>query len=350
MPEQRERAVRRGARARTDGRVRRSPLARVLPFAIAAAFGATVGVVILAVWLFVRGDEEADRGPAAAPRAASIEELRAFASEARHPVYWAGPQPRFTYELSETRDGRVYIHYVPRGAEVGDDRPDYLAVGTYPQEEAFETLQETARAQGVTTIELAGGGLAFQDANRPTSVYLAYPGSNYQVEVYAPDPAAARAIVESGQIKPLGAPTPTPTASKAASVNDLERLAADLGHAVYWAGPERDTTYELTRTSDGSVYVRYLPPEVGVGVRRPYYLTIATYPQEDALAVLARTAAENDVETIEVPNGGRAFVEEENRTSVWLAFPAEDVQIEVYDPSPERALELVTSGRIAPIR
>ena len=40
-------------------------------------------------------------------------------------------------------------------------------------------------------LDIPGGGVAFQYKNRPTSVYLAYPGSDYQVEVY--DPHAGRA-------------------------------------------------------------------------------------------------------------------------------------------------------------
>src|SRR5215212_7361318 len=46
---------------------------------------------------------------------------------------------------------------------------------------------------------------------------------------------------------------------KTASKQQLVALSSKLGHPVYWAGPESATTYELTQTSGGSVYVRYLP-------------------------------------------------------------------------------------------
>jgi DNA primase len=42
---------------------------------------------------------------------------------------------------------------------------------------------------------------------------------------------------------------------------ELRQLAADLVHAMYWAGPNETDTYELTRTRDGRVYLRYLQPK-----------------------------------------------------------------------------------------
>lgn len=316
------------------------------------------GVVALAIvgglvaWLLLRGggDESAgttvDREGAAT---VSAQDLNGFATTAEHPVYWAGPQPQFTYELTRTDDGRVYVRYLPAGANAGDPNPNYLTVGTYPQPDAFETLQETAEAQGVETFEVPGGGLAFQDKNRATSVYLAHPDSNYQIEVYAPSPETARALAESGQIKPLGTP-PTPARAEAISVEELRRLPATLGHPIYWAGEEPDTTYELTRTSDGSVYIRYLPAGADVGVRRPDYLTVGTYPLENALETLREAADAKRVETVELEGGGVAFVDRETPTSVYLAFPDEDVQVEVYEPDAARARELAISGQIASVR
>src|SRR5687768_346552 len=110
------------------------------------------------------------------------------------------------YELTHTRDGRVYIRYLPAGVEAGDPRPNFLTVGTYPQEDAFAELQKTAKARGVSTIELQRGGRAFADASRPASVYLAYPHSDYQVEVYAPIRDTARTLVAAGRITAIGRP------------------------------------------------------------------------------------------------------------------------------------------------
>jgi hypothetical protein len=316
---------------------------------IAAAIVLAV-VLAIVLWLLLRGGEKPDRarrGPAAA---ASIQRLSAFAGAVGHPVYWAGPQPRFTYELSRTKDGRVYIRYLPPGVKLGNRNPNYLTVGTYPQRDALATLRVAAKKQGARTIHLAGGGLAFQYKGRAKSVYLAYPASDYEIEVFDPSPTRALHLVVSGQVKPLGAPPQTRAGSEAASVKQLKALARALGHPIYWAGARPGDTYELTRTRDGSVYIRYLPRGARVGDRRPAYLTIATYPQKGALEILKATAAKNQVATMKLANGGLALVDVKHPTSVYVAYPAVDLQVEVYDPAPGRARQLVISGKIAPVR
>jgi hypothetical protein len=316
-----------------------------------AAAAVLAVLIALVVWLLVRGGGDETSKPGRAPAtAASIQRLNAFASTVGHPIYWVGSQPSFTYELSRTKDGRVYIRYLPAGVKLGNPNPNYLTVGTYPQPNAFATLKATAKKQGMRTLHLARGGLAFQYKNRPTSVYLAYPGSDFQIEVFDPSASRALQLVASGQVKPVGAPPRTPAGSKAASVQQLKSLAVELGHPIYWAGTKPSFTYELTRTNDGSVYVRYLPQGVAVGARQPTYLTIGTYPQKGALAILKSTAAKNGVPTISVTGGGLAFVDKKHPTSVYVAYPDIDVQVEVYDPASGRARQLVTSGQIAPVR
>jgi hypothetical protein len=182
---------------RPPPRVSARALAVVVVIAIAAA-------AAIAVWLLARGDDEATQSrQRARPAAASIQRLEALARSVGHPIYWAGPQPPFTYELSRTKNGGVYIRYLPPGAELGNANPDYLTVGTYPQANALATLRATAREQGARTIRLAGSGLAFQHKTHPTSAYLAYPGVDVQIEVYDPIPGRARQLVVSGRIVPV---------------------------------------------------------------------------------------------------------------------------------------------------
>src|SRR5206468_9970948 len=138
---------------------------------------ALAAVLAVVLWLALRGGgtQRTTPVPRAPSSAASIERLNAFGSSVGHPVYWAGEQPSYTYELSRTKDGRVYIRYLPPGVKPGTPSPNYLTIGTYPQRNAFATLRASAKSQGIGTLHLAGGGLAFQYKKRPTSVYLAYP-------------------------------------------------------------------------------------------------------------------------------------------------------------------------------
>lgn len=112
---------------------------------------------------------------------------------------------------------------------------------------------------------------------------------------------------------------------QAVSIEELQEEAGSRQVPVYWAGPQAGTTYELTETSDGSVYVRYLPEDAEIGDPSPDFLTVATYPLENGYARVLAAAEEKGAET-------------------------EPYQVEVYDPSPDRALELVTSGAIQPVR
>src|SRR5579859_899126 len=194
---------------------------------------------------------KATRAPAAG---VSVRQLNSLSASVGHPIYWAGAQASNTYELSRTKDGRVYIRYLPAGAKLGDPKPKYLAVGTYPQANAFAVLKATAKKQGVPTISLRGGGLAFTDKTHPTSVYLAYPGSSYQIEVYSPSAARARQLVLSGRVVPVGIATAGHSAAQAASLPQLKSLAARLGHQIYWAGSKANNTYEVTETTDGRIY------------------------------------------------------------------------------------------------
>jgi hypothetical protein len=190
-----------GTTAPGSARRRSAPSVRALVIAGAVAIAV---VAALAVWLVVRGGgEEAQPTRRARATAASIQELHTLARSVGHPVYWAGRQPQFRYELTRTRNGGVYIRYLPPGAELGSPNADYLTVGTYPQRDALATLRATARKQDSRTIRLAGAGVAFQHKTHPSSVYLAYPGSDVQIEVYDPIPGRARLLVLSGRITPV---------------------------------------------------------------------------------------------------------------------------------------------------
>ncbi len=304
--------------------------------AVLAAVGAA------AAWLLIgQGDDEDESGPASA--GVSLAKLKTIAATVPHPVYWAGPRPGMKYELTRTQDGRIYIRYLPRGTKVGSSRGDFLTVGTYPQEKAFATLKATAREQQVRTVRLGGGGLAFRDRNRPTSVYAAYPSSDYQIEVFQPSGKGALGLVREGKLVPLVAPK-----SQTASLQQLNALAATLRHPLYWVGPQPKTTYELTRTKDGGAYIRYLPPDVEAG-SNDTYLTVGTYPQRNAFANVKARAAKLQVTTIRLPGGGLAYIDKNHPTSAYLAYPDGKVQVEVYSPDAAQTERLVTGGAIKPV-
>lgn len=323
---------------------------------LALLIGVAVVLVaaIVAVVLLVGGgdgddDGEARRAPAAAATAA---ELAALPDEVGHAVFWAGPRPGTTHELTRTANGRIYLRYLPSGVPVGTDQADHLTIGSYPQDNALATLAATARAQGVATVPLRDGGRAFQDARRPTSAYAAFPGADVQVEVFDATPGAALRVITSGELARLGAVASEVAGTVRPRIVDeagLRAFAATHDSPIWWAGPRPDARYELTSTADGRVYVRYLAAGVEVGSNDPSFLTVGTYPQQDALAVLEQTARRRGDGTFAVAGGGVGTVVEGSPDSVYVAFPGSDVQIELFDPD-GGARALAAGGRLVAIR
>jgi hypothetical protein len=177
--------------------------------------GAVIVVAAVAaflVWFFAIRDSD-DKGNGGrngsaqttlGPIAASESEIADLAKENDQEIFWAGDQPGTTdTELTQTADGNVYVRYLTGGAPIGTPKPSYLTVGTYPFPDAFHALEVIARRPGAVTKNVDDGGLAVTNRNSPTSVYLAYPGEEFQVEVYDPDPKNALDLVTSGDIQPV---------------------------------------------------------------------------------------------------------------------------------------------------
>ena len=133
------------------------------------------------------------------------------------------------------------------------------------------------------------------------------------------------------------------------SLQELRALRDSSGHKVYWAGQRQGEQYELTQTPNGNIFIRYLPSDSDVGAPRPVYLTVGTYPFKRAYQTLQRLSRRQNAVTAELPNGGIVVAKDAGSQNVYFAYPDEDLQMEVFDPRPGRALRLVTSGRIKPI-
>jgi hypothetical protein len=305
------------------------------------------------VWLLVRGNDNSTGTFRTSAQPVSAQELAELPATVGHPVYWAGPTRDFTYELTRTSDGRIYIRYLPAGVSIGSNQPKYLTVGTYPLMNALAAVRGIAKRLHVTPMKLSGGGAAVQDTKHPTSVYFAYPGSDYQIEVFDPSPARALQLVVSGKIIPIestkGPTQPTSGRPKATTVQQLRALESSVGHPVYWVGPQAGTTYELTETSDGRIYVRYLPSGTQAGDPEPH-TTVGTYPFRNPVAAVKAIAKETGRRTFSITGGGLAAVDGAHPTSVYVAFPRSNYQIEVFDPSAARARRLVSSGLVVAVR
>lgn len=140
-------------------------------------------------------------GRSVGPVAVSPSGLATLAKTLKVPIYWAGPKPGFTYELTVTQSGKEYVRYLPAGVKVGDPRANFLIVATYPFPKGYKALMGVAKGR---EQPVPGGGIAFVDPTYPKSVHMAFRGAPYQIEVYDPHPQQSRQVALSGTVKSAG--------------------------------------------------------------------------------------------------------------------------------------------------
>lgn len=128
--------------------------------------------------------------------------------------------------------------------------------------------------------------------------------------------------------------------------SELAAKSTALGAPIYWAGPVEGNTYEFIRTAQGFLYVRYLPPGALPGTRGGAFRIVATYPLARAFSVLKERA---DGKIVSGPDGSIIVVKANDPKEVVLAFPNVDYEVEIYDPSPGKALAVAQSGMIRPV-
>jgi hypothetical protein len=165
---------------------------------------ATAIAVLLVLWLLIDDNDPAEPSEPVAGGAhiVSVDELREIAGTGTDPIYWAGPPAGSELELSRPEATRTYVRYLVGEAEAGDPRP-FLTVGSYRIANAAATLRHQGHRPGGVMATAPGDGTVYFERESPKSVYLAYPGDDVEIEVYAPNFQQALDLVTSGRIVPV---------------------------------------------------------------------------------------------------------------------------------------------------
>jgi hypothetical protein len=153
----------------------------------------------------VPGSPEQPTTSTSGPEAVTPRLLAVRATEARQPIYWAGrPEGGRKLELTRTQNGWYLVRYLPPGVLVGDKTPQ-LTVSTYPVQDAFAAVARLAEEPGAETLDTTGGVLAVANPSKfPNSVFMAFPGTAYQIEIFAPTLDEAEQVATSGDVSPVG--------------------------------------------------------------------------------------------------------------------------------------------------
>ena len=257
--------------------------------------GAVLGAALLA------GCGSSDSTTDSGAVSATPTTLKTLAQSLGQPIYWVGPRAHVTYERTTLASGRILVRYLPDGTKVGTSEP-FLSVGTYTLPNAYAATQRAASKPGAVRIKVSTSAIAFSTKAHPLNVWLTYPGSRYQIEVFDPTPGKARQLVEAGDVARVPG-SPRENRPVVVSPKSLTRVATAGQRPIYWAGPLPNMTYELTKTSQGGSLVRYLPPGVAIGAQTPQ-LTVGTYPFAQPLAAIRRLSLAKGATLISSPAAG----------------------------------------------
>jgi len=132
------------------------------------------------------------------------------------------------------------------------------------------------------------------------------------------------------------------------SADDLDGIPDEVGHSVYWAGERPDAEIEFSDDESGNVHLRYLTGGAEAGTA-DQFLNVGSYPFDGAFKATKALASQLPRKPVPV-EGGVGFYDPKNPFSVIMAFPDEpNLQIEVYHPEKNAALDVVRSGDIVPL-
>jgi hypothetical protein len=134
------------------------------------------------------------------------------------------------------------------------------------------------------------------------------------------------------------------------TTTQLSEFASRAKTPIYWLGVRGNSKYELTQTSSGRVYVRYLRPGIPAGDKRANFIAVATYPEDGGVAAVSK-AAENrkGARLGRTADGATLLIDPSSPDNAHLAYPGADLQIEVYSPVSGQALRLASRGDVRPV-
>ena len=155
-------------------------------------------VVVLAGlvgWGLIRNSDDGS-GSGSSSEVVSTAQLSQEAAD-DGPIYWVGPRSGSRLQLTRT-DDRVLLRYLGSN---GSQPP--LTVGTYPFANAADSLRARGEKAGGAWQKLKSGDVVYFNTGRPTSVYVASPGSDFEVEIFDPSPKEALQLAVSGAAVPV---------------------------------------------------------------------------------------------------------------------------------------------------
>jgi len=122
-------------------------------------------------------------------------------------------------------------------------------------------------------------------------------------------------------------------------IAEVKKLKVD----VYWAGAQKGSLYTLNAQNLDEIFVRYLPGGKNISDAAPKFRVIATYNVADAYNQTLLAGKQKSSYSLVTKNNDALFFLQTRPTNIYLAKKGGSRQIEIFDPVPQKALELATS-------
>jgi hypothetical protein len=118
-------------------------------------------------------------------------ELKNLVQDQKLNVYWSGPISGASYSINANQAGQVFVRYIKKGQKCDSQTRDFRVIATYAQAGAFESTKAAGNQANGVSLANTDGSIVYFNKESPSNVYLAYPGIEYQIEIYDPDPKEA---------------------------------------------------------------------------------------------------------------------------------------------------------------
>jgi hypothetical protein len=116
-------------------------------------------------------------------------------------AYWVGPMDGAKYSLISNANGQVFVRYLPNGQGLEDTNADYRVIATYPQSDAFSITKAAGNQANAISFTNADGAQVFYSKTYAANVYVAFPDSPYEIEIFDPkDGGALNLATNAGTI------------------------------------------------------------------------------------------------------------------------------------------------------
>jgi hypothetical protein len=134
------------------------------------------------------------------PEIVSADDVKKAVSNVGHALYWVGEKANEQLEMTITKNGSVYVRYLPLGVKV-ETKEQYLTVVTFSDPSGYAHLQLSAKNVGAISAADTGGAFVVESSKNSLNAYFAYNNYPIQVEVFTTTPGKAWDLIQTGQVR-----------------------------------------------------------------------------------------------------------------------------------------------------